>query len=211
MKHNKTTIITGALALTLINAINLKAEVIQERAYLGFDGGVALQQEVTIKAPAGSVNATFDPGFRIGIRGGYQLWEELSLELESGLIYNSMDKISGVSLSSVGASAELYQVPIMANAIYSFTLQEPFSFYAGGGLGAVVSDFRASAFGSSGNSWDTTFGYQLMAGFKYAFDTGWELNLGYKFLGTTGHDLGSGLKTDGTGTHSILAGFTYKF
>jgi opacity protein-like surface antigen len=209
MKHHKTTILAGAVALSLINTITLHAEVVADRAYLGFDAGVALVQDLTIKSAG--FKTTFDPGLRFDIRAGYQVTEGFSVELQSGLIYNSMDQAGGISLSSIGASSDLYQIPLMVNAIYNFKLGEPFSFYLGAGLGGVVGDFQRSAFGSSSDNWDTTFGYQAMAGFKYAFDSGWELGLGYKFLGTTEHDLGSGFKSDGTKTHSVLLAFSHKF
>ena len=67
----------------------------------------------------------------------------------------------------------------------------------------------------------SAFGYQGMAGIKFALNNQWDIGVGYKFLGTTGYDVGSGVsydgstrteyKSDGNMTRSILLTFTCRY
>ena len=180
------------------------------RLYLGADAGLALQQEVTIK-DSGGAKISFDPGARFDVAVGYHFTDAWAAEFQTGVIYNSIDKIAGISLDSQGLSANLYQIPLMANLSYTLPVRERVSAYLGAGVGGVVGVFHGEGGGESTDHTDLTFGYQGILGLKYALNDKMGLGLAYKFLGTTDHDFGSGVKSEGTRTHSVLVAFTIKF
>ncbi len=178
--------------------------------YLGADAGLALQQDVTIKDSGGS-KISFDPGTRVDVAVGYHFTDAWAAEFQTGVVYNSIDKIAGISLDSQGLSASLYEIPLMANVTYTLPVRERFSAYLGAGVGGVVGLFHGESPGETTDHTDFTFGYQGIAGIKYALNERMHVGLVYKFLGTTDHDLGSGEKSEGTRTHSVLVAFTLKF
>jgi opacity protein-like surface antigen len=202
-----------AAAYGIVLAVTLphvRAAESPARPYLAVDAGVELQQDVTIK-DTGGAKMSFDPGIRFDFGAGYHFAESWALEFQTGLIYNSVDKIGGISLNAVGASADFYEIPLMANVIYTVPIHERIGIFLGGGIGGVVGLFHTEGFGQSSDNTDLTFGYQALLGAKYAFNDRMEMGIGYKFLGTTDHDLGSGVKSEGTMTHSLLVVFSVNF
>src|SRR5712664_595211 len=115
MKTIKNRILTLAAAFALPSAAgNLHA---QPGTYLGFDAGVAFQQDVTIK-DTGGAKIAFDTGFRFDIAAGFPFSDSWSAEIETGMIYNSVRSIGGMPLDAEMGSLDLYQVPAMLNVIY---------------------------------------------------------------------------------------------
>lgn len=197
MNTPKSRILTLTLAIALMYTVpELLAQEAPGRWYLGLDAGLALQQDITIK-DTGGAKLEFDPGFRLDLGGGVHLSQSWKAELEVGLIYNSVRF----------TDAEYFQVPIMANVIYTLPLHGPISAYAGVGVGGVYSVVWHDIFGSEDGF---GFGYQGILGVKYALNDNLDLGLTYKLLGTLDHDLG-GATAEGALSHSILAAFTFKF
>ncbi len=171
---------------------------------------------VTIPAGTYTVNkpkVSFDPGLRVDLIGGYNVSETVALELEAGLLYNSLDKItiSGTQdtvpfSKSFKLNANLWQVPVLVNGVYTFKLDSKFKPFLGAGVGGVWTCVEGSGESES----DFTFAYQAMAGVKYELSNTMDIGLTYKFLGSLDHEFG-GLKTDGIYSHSILAAFTFRF
>ena len=193
------------------------------KTYLGFDVGVALQQEVNARdnsgADAGKVK--FDPGIRGDVVFGYNFCDSFAAELEVGVLANSISSISGNQLSDFGASADLYQIPLLVNAVYRLPLKGPLTAYVGVGVGGAATILQGNNVplfnfnpNSSYSDVDYTFAYQAMAGLKYAINRNIDLGIAYKFIGTTDHqwtDNGVVFSSDGTMAHTILATFTWKF
>lgn len=187
------------------------------KVYLSFDAGVALQQDITMSDTIGdSETVTFDPGARLDFDFGYNFTKNWAAELEIGLVANQVK--NSFFLGTDFMEVDLVELPIMVNVIYTQPLGRHFSTYIGGGIGGVFSDY-SNEFGETTAS-DTTFGFQGLAGVKYAINERWDIGVAYKFLGTTGHDVGPGFdsngnptefKSDGTLTHSILVVLTCKF
>lgn len=186
--------------------------------YVGFDAGVAFQQNVTLRNSLGdSENISYNPGLRTDVQFGWQMTTDWAVELELGILGNQVK--SSYVLGTEYWDVNFYQLPMMANVIYSHQLGRHWSLYAGGGIGPVFSYYE--------NDWcDTTpsatsFGYQGLAGLKYHFNERYEMGVGYKFLDTTGYTVGSGVaydgitptdyKSDGNLSHSILLTFTWRF
>jgi opacity protein-like surface antigen len=186
--------------------------------YLGFDAGVALQQDITLSDSVGdSDTVTFDPGATLDCEMGYNFTPNWAAELEIGLIANPV--ALSYALGTDFMSVDYTELPVMVNVIYTRPLGHHFSAYVGGGLGGVSSDY-SNEFGGTTPS-DSVFAFQGMAGVKYAVNERWNVGIAYKFLGTTGHDVGPGVaydgitpteyKSDGTMTHSFLLALTGKF
>jgi len=202
--------VTGSTLL--IAAANAGAQ--SDKWYLDVDAGAAIQQDVNIKNGGGKVD--FDTGFRTGLGLGYNFCDSLSAQLETGVIGNSINNVGGTSLSAIGASAEIYEVPMLANVVYKIPTHSAWTPYFGIGAGGAATMLRSSnvPLGFPKSATDFTFAFQGTAGLKYALGKNMELGVAYKFLGTTDHSWsqnGVTLKTDGTMTHSILATFTWSF
>ena len=105
-----------------------------------------------------------------------------------------------------GGNVNLWQVPVFLNGVYTFNFNPKFKPFLGAGAGGIATFLEAYGFSES----DFTFGYQGMAGLKYAVADKVDLGLTYKFLGTLDHDF-DGLKTDATMSHSFLAALTIRF
>jgi opacity protein-like surface antigen len=192
---------------------------LEGKLYLGFDAGVALQQDVTISDSIGdSEKITFDPGVRLDCMLGYQFTEHWAAELEFGLIANQVKH--SYALGTDYYSVTYFQFPVLVNGIYTLPLNKSksCSVYFGAGIGGVFSRYM-DEYGDETPS-ESAFAYQGLAGFRWAINPQWELGLGYKFLGTAEHDVGGGwdsngnpteFKSDGTMSHSILATLTFRF
>lgn len=212
----------ATVGTTLLVAATAHSEAqAADKLYLDINAGPAITQDTTVQqSPFGNTGKIqFDTGLRAGLAIGYKVTPSFAAELETGVIWNGVHSIQNNTLSTLGASADLYQIPVLADVIYE-PLHGSFQPYVGAGLGGVAGIFDSSNIplfappGASYSATDWTFAYQLEAGFKYAVSEKVELGLAYKFLATTDHswtDSGVTFKTDGTMTHAILATFTWRF
>lgn len=194
-----------------------------DKMYLDVRAGVALPQDAAIKDAflGNGGNLSFDAGLHAGVNLGYNFCQSLAAELETGVVWNSINSIQGNSLSTGSASADLYQIPVLMNVIYK-PWHGAFVPYFGVGIGGVAAIFNGSNIPGSffpGSSpdfsdMDFVFAYQATAGFKYSVSEHIDLGLAYQFLGTDGpswSDNNVTLSTDGVLTHSIMATFTWRF
>jgi opacity protein-like surface antigen len=182
------------------------------RFSLDADAGVAVMKDLTLTFNGtGPGHMTFDTGFRFDVAARYHLSGGWDADFEAGVVYNTVDQIAGVSLSSIGASAEFTQIPLIVDIIYNIPVHGPFSLYFGAGMGGTVGLFHASGGGENTDHTDFTFGFQGIAGMKYAINDRIDLGLVYKFMGTSDHDFGSGLTSNGSKCHSGMLAFSYKF
>jgi OOP family OmpA-OmpF porin len=209
----KTPIFLGVAGSTLLIAA-ANADAQSDKWYLDANAGAAIQQDVDIKNGGGKV--VFDTGFRSGLSFGYNFNDSFSAGIETGVIGNSINSINGTSLSSVGSSANIYEIPMLANVIYKIPTKSGFTPYFGVGLGGAATVLNSSnvPLGFPKSDTDFTFALEGSAGLKYALDKNMELGVAYEFLGTTDHSWSQGgvtFKTDGTMTHAIVATFTWKF
>lgn len=198
------------------------ASPLSDKVYLGFDLGVALPQDITLRDSVGdSEKVSFDPGVRMDLMLGYQINAHWAAELEFGFIANQVKQ--SYALGTDYMDVTYFQFPLLVNGIYTLPLNrsKSCSVYLGAGVGGVFSQYM-NEYNETTPS-DSAFAYQGLAGFRWAVNEKWEIGLGYKFLGTTSHDVGSGYSydgttyrpteftSDGTMTHSILATLTFRF
>ena len=171
----------------------------------------------------GSLSGT-EADFKTGLRGnisiGYQATESLSFEMETGFIWNQVDRIKGpggsVNTSALGVDANIYQVPILFKSKYTFLPQYKWRPYFGAGLGPIATIGTIESRGSglipagSTSGYDFTLAYQLEAGVDVELTQNVSLGVGYKFLRSLNHKLGD-LRTEEISTHSLEAQITCKF
>lgn len=178
-----------------------------------FDGNIGASLLNQTKVLDGD-RIAFDVGVRTDLAVGYHLSSWAAVEFNTGVIWNSADKIGGVPLDSFGGSMDIYQIPLLGNLVLSAPSKSGFRPYIGGGVGcmATVLDFR-SPLGDISDC-DFAFGYQAFVGITYSTSSNLELGIGYRFSQTRDHgwdDGGVSLHTEGTATHAILASIRWKF
>ena len=221
------TVVGTSLFLAAANS-HAQPTNLTDKLYLDVSAGPAFQQNISIKDGTGfgdGGDVSFDTGLRAGVDVGYNFNQSFAVELDAGVIRNTINQIGIQPLSPVGATAELDEIPLLVNGLYHFPLPGAFKPYVGAGVGVVVGIFDGSNIpgfyfsyppGSSTAYSDTdlTFAYQIEAGFKYSVGKHMDFGLAYKVVGTSDHswtDNNITLKTGGTMTHAIMATFTWRF
>src|SRR5580700_4045883 len=103
----KTPIFLGVAGSTLlIAATDVGAQ--DDKWYLDARSGVSIQQDVNDNG--GKVE--FGDGFRGGFALGYNFFDSLAAELETGVIWNPITSING---TSPGGNVDIYEIPVLAN------------------------------------------------------------------------------------------------
>ena len=155
-------------------------------------GGVYQQENTTLYQSTGNpLTATFNLGIRGNVALGYDISKSFAVEFDSGVLWNSMDKVGGASLDSKGQSFDTYTVPFLATVIYKFPTKGSWYPYVGVGAGGAAS-IAAINLGSGGGFSTSTFtcnkfvfAYQVEAGLEYKFTKNFSADVAYQFLGTT--------------------------
>jgi outer membrane protein W len=203
-------------ASLLLGAVNGHTQS-TDNIFCGLDAGGAFQDQVGIHSGFNGVTGDmkFSPGWAVGGDVGYNFSRFISADLNCGVIWNDISELGDQSLTGV-ASAHLVEIPILANAIFTYPIGH-FKPYLGAGLGMAFGRFDSSNIpGADPNFHDTddTFAYQGEIGLKYSLSQNIELGLAYRFVGTSSHswtDSGISLNTDGTMAHLLEATFTWRF
>jgi len=182
-----------------------------DHLYLNGDIGASFIQPTRIR---NADTMDFNTGLRADVGVGYQATPWLAGELATGIIWNSVDTIGNVPISSFGSGLDLYQIPVMGNIVLTAPFWKSFKPYIGAGVGGVAAtvDFERPL--GSVRDTDFTFSYQAFAGLNYELSQHLELGLGYRFLQTGEHNWvenGVTLDTESTATHSVTASFTWRF
>jgi opacity protein-like surface antigen len=192
-KHSlKSVRLTAVIGLACLAATAGRVYAEGEGAFLNADVGASF-----ITGLPSGVSA--DPGIRFSVVPGYRIYNDdifsVSLQLESGMVWNSVNNSS---------RGDLYQVPFLAGIEYAFHTGirlEPYIGVAGGG---VYSDFNfSSPFDHSESS--VNGAVQGMAGLRFRLTDSVELGVGYKFLATWPSNV------DYLGTHSASVTCVIRF
>ena len=169
-----------------------------------------------------SGTTTFNFGARGDVAVGYNINQSLAAEFDTGLLWNSADKIGTNSLSSIGQSFDTYTIPVLANLIYRIPIKGPWSSYVGIGVGGAATILVYNLNGSDLTDCNFVFAYQAEAGLRYKLSQNASFGIAYDFLGTTdpswnlSQTIGAStasyhLKEKGFYTHSITLSFTWDF
>ncbi len=211
MKSSTQLVTVIGIAL-LAGCASSQAENWSDNFYVHADAGVAFVQNLKLRQVGPTVPTEFDPGTRADIAIGYNLGKSWAVELETGALWNRISKINGNSPGD--GHIDLFQFPVLANVVYKIHLQNHWTPYIGGGVGADFATFDDEAFGFNESHTDVTFAYQAQAGVAYALSQNTALDFGYKFFGSLGHDwkFSPGeLTSDPILTHALLVSFSWKF
>jgi opacity protein-like surface antigen len=108
-------------------------------------------------------------------------------EFETGLIANSVDRITG----TWATDADLYSVPLMLNAKFRVPNRSLITPYGGVGVGGLstVLDIDRIGYGDtwfSGSASDVVFAWQAFAGFRVALNENMGLGLEYRYMRAEG-------------------------
>jgi opacity protein-like surface antigen len=183
---------------------------VKGKSYFSLDIGPTLQSDLEVRSvagdPADGVSINFDPGVRFDVGWGYHVTEHFGAELSLGIMYNAVDSVSGSGLGGFGSEVDLFQVPIMVNALYKVRSDIPIEPFFGVGLGGVFSVIS----NSSTSEDEFAFGYQGFLGLKYKLSSQTELTAVYKILGTTDLDF-TAFETKGILAHTLALGFRCSF
>ena len=184
---------TGAIiGLACLATVTGRVYAQGEGAFLNTDVGASF-----ITGLPSGINA--DPGIRFSLVPGYRIYNDdtfgVSLQFETGMVWNSINNSSG---------GDLYQVPFLLGVEYAFhtgTIIEPYIGVAGGGLYSEMAFNSRFEEDQSSTSWAV----QGMAGIRFRLSDHAELGVGYKFMAA----FPSGV--DYLGTHSASVMFIWRF
>jgi opacity protein-like surface antigen len=217
----KTTLrsITIVCAVFILSAASARAQDWSDNLYLNADAGGAFQENAQLRQSLpgyAPLNCTFNPGIRADIDLGYNLNSSWAVELETGFIWNSMDEVNGVPLSSYSQSIDIYSVPVLANIVYKVPTKTSWTPWFGVGAGGVVGIFDFGTPQGHQRDTDFTFAWQAEAGLKYALTKNASIGIAYKFLGAPNqrwllNNTGNHVTLDGVYINAVEASFTWRF
>jgi opacity protein-like surface antigen len=203
-------------------AANAAATDWTHNMYLKGDVGGAFRPNTIIHESFGNTAyTTYKAGIRADIALGYDISDSWALELSTGIIWNSMDKVNGVPLNAYDETFDTYIIPNLVNVIYKVPTKSSWSPYVAVGIGSVVSIADINAGNYHGRNPDLsdsdfTFAYQAEAGVKYSLTKNVSVSIDYKFLGTLAQSwymrsFSNHLETDAIYTHAVLVNLCWKF
>ena len=216
----------SSLAFTLIVAGSLPAFGQSTGFYVKADVGGNITQDANLREFFGPVasgtKVKFDPGFRAGLAGGYQLTDWFAPEVEVGFLENRIDSITGADRVH---NAWFANVPFLVNGKLQYPNSSPLTPYVGAGVGfseSIIDVGRIDLGGTSlhGNISDTVFAWQAFAGLRYRFNDSMGLSVEYRYFAADGAswqaDFTSGTASDTmrmgrTKTHTISLAFDFRF
>jgi len=179
---------TIVLVLLTVSSAQGQAE---GRAYFDGDLGGSIMPDADFKEYFGNPIASgskveFDPGFRMGLRGGYGVTDWFAAEFETGIMVNSIHSISGATK----ADAFLSNIPCLLNARFQLSKFDRVTPYIGAGVGFSVVVLDADNITMSGGWLEGTmstvvFAYQGFAGLRYNFNENIGLSVEYRYFATT--------------------------
>jgi opacity protein-like surface antigen len=194
--------------------------------YAGADAGGLLTLDTRVKEFLGPVSpgtkVQLDPGFRLGLHGGYRLTDWFAVEGETGVMGNNIKSITG---ASIDGDATLANVPFLLNARFQLPHGKcPITPYFGGGAGGSATvlsfgnhiDFNGTRL--HGSDSDVVFAYQAFGGLRYAINDRMGVGVEYHYFATTGASWSAnGVGTPnrialaGVQSHAITAAFDFRF
>lgn len=198
----------------------------QDRFYMKADAGVVAAKDVALNEFLGPIPAnaqiSLDPGVRLGFRAGYGFTDWFAGEIETGIIANNIDDISGVATTEVNGT--FAKIPLMLNGRINLPNKYRVSPYVGAGAGVAstiltANDIVVAGNGMNGSVTDVVFVWQAFAGFRIALGEKTGLNVGYHYLNAAPSDMrtedslptGDRIRLGRSESHAITVGFEWSF
>ena len=189
--------------------------------YLGGEAGWNVLEDQTDKAPGfAPLHKRFDSGFAAGARAGYE-WGPWRFEEEYAYRSNDLTGLRIGAAKAAGVTGSRQAHALMTNVLYDINLGNlgwPVTPHVGAGIGAVdvIDRARATGVGTVSHGEDWEFGYQAIAGLRYAVTPNIALDLDYRYLATTDLSLrvptAPAIKyTSGYNNHTLMASLVYRF
>ncbi|HEY2528452.1 MAG TPA: outer membrane beta-barrel protein [Xanthobacteraceae bacterium] len=206
-------LMTGA---SLALAVGLRISDAWAQYYIGAQAGwTGLPYQTDTIERLGPVPVEFSAGYNVGVRGGYQLG---SWRFEEEYSYRQNDTAKfGADDSTSGVSGNRHTHSIMTNVLYDLTTGWPITPHIGVGIGAmhVFDGLKVSGNSQVFNDSDWQFGYQAIAGLRYAINSRFVIDLDYRYLATTESTFripNTALHyRSGANTNNFVASVTYRF
>lgn len=205
-------LLTVVGTISWANAQTSSSPFYPENLYGWYEVGPTLVEDTELReffgAPAAN-DVEINPGFHFGIGIGQELCRFFKVEVESGFKYNSIDSISGATMSS----GDLYRVPLLANAVLQFPNRTGITPMIGAGIGGQWLHLDADSISIGGttvnddsDTW--VFNCQGFAGVSYDINHRFNIGVFYRFNYADGpswefNSLPGNLKMNDLRTHSI--------
>jgi opacity protein-like surface antigen len=223
----------------------------ESKESVGFDWyvapalGISMIRDTDINQFSGSTSGTtvssgaatlaFNPGFRMDCPIGAKITDWFALEFAPGFMLNTIQYIEptngslsiGTQTVSQNGQASLvgdyYQIPMLANFLFTIPIHPQFTISAGFGVGGMVSAAQTTSLqgvtleGSDGISTALSFAYAGQFGLDFPFSENMQAGLYYKYTGTGEQDFTGGnffqfvQNNNGTSTQSVEGYFLYRF
>jgi opacity protein-like surface antigen len=184
---------------------------------------------------SGAATLAFNPGFRMDCPIGAKITDWFALEFAPGFMLNTIQYIEPTNGSlSIGSQTvsqngqaslvgDYYQIPMLANFLFTIPIHPQFTISAGFGVGGMVSAAQTTSLqgvsleGSDGISTALSFAYAGQFGLDLPFSENMQAGLYYKYTGTGAQDFTGGnffqfvQNNNGTSTQSVQGYFLYRF
>jgi opacity protein-like surface antigen len=173
MKQNAIKIIC---ACVLIAGVSTPVQADDGRISWAIDGGVNFVNDFDIDMAGGTFEAEFDPGFRVGLSGLYEVVSAddkgfgLGIGPDVAFLYNEAKDDNDVWLG---------QVPALLKAVVYTDGSQPFQFFAGAGVGGAWSYLDVDTDDDS----EISFAWGAEIGVNYAVSDSAKIGLVGKYLG----------------------------
>lgn len=206
--------------------------------------GASLIRDTDINPFSGSTSGTtvssssgflsYDPGFRMDIPVGARITDWFALEFAPGFMVNSLNYLQPNGNFTIGSQTvqggqqvnlqgDYYQIPILANFLFTIPIDPRFTISAGFSVGGMVTAVQTTSV--QGVNMETSDGISTALAFAYAgqfsldfpFMENMQAGLTYKYTGTGAQDFTGGsffqfIQADnGTATQSVQAYYLYRF
>ena len=214
----KKSLLVALTAFTALSAFHAQAQERWPRWYLGVSGGYTFMSDQDVSGgSAGATKLEANGGYGVSGAIGYfpsssmPLLNQLRFEAEVAYHDNDVDKVHLNTGAKINGNGSISSTAYMFNTFYDFATQSQWTPYIGAGVGMATVHLSANSGVGNGDSSDTTFAYQGLAGIGYSPtslpNTQWLV--GYRYLGTSDAKLGG--TTVEYSTHSIEAGAHFRF
>jgi outer membrane protein OmpA-like peptidoglycan-associated protein len=149
--------------------------------YIGPEGGWTGLEGTRSSIAGFPINQSFNSGFNVGARAGYQ-WDTWRFEGE----YSYRQNASNATAFGSRLNGTVDTNSFMANAIYDFNLNWPLTPHIGVGVGAAElnGNINGPNVGFQSRTSDAVFAYQAIAGIRYKFTPNLALDVDYRYRGT---------------------------
>jgi opacity protein-like surface antigen len=206
--------------------------------------GVSFIRNTDINQFSGSTSGTtvsssngflsYDPGFRMDVPIGARITDWFALEFAPGFMVNGLNYLQPNGDFTIGSQTvsggqqvnlqgDYYQIPMLANFLFTIPVATHFTISAGFSVGGMVTAVQTDSVqgvnmeNSDGISTALAFAYAGQFGLDFPFEENMQAGLCYKFTGTGAQDFTGGtfyqfIQADnGTATQSLQAYFLYRF